>query len=476
MSKFSDFFYTKKGLHVLYGIGAVLCAGLALEVYISVPKPQKGGVYENGKVVSYVAPKSSSDTTKYDTNYYNKYYKIAPDSDDATSSKTTTTKKAAAPLMVLNEKTGKKISNYSKYMANFRAKYEKDALQTAATGTSSDNSSDSNSSSAQSGYNPSQPVIHTKSIKIVQKFPNHTLALKLGNKYQLTAAVTPSNSTEPISWDCYSNNTGKESNVATISPTGLITAKKVGYANIVVRSDNTDDVCFIKVYTPVAVQSVSFTKKALTLQTCSKYQMTAKIMPSNATNKTLTWTTSNPNVVVVDKYGAVTPKKNGTATITATSVNKVHCSCTVKVMSTVKYVSKNTGTVPNNYFTYANYKKNCYDVTNKVGTTIFDINASAGSIAIDVDITGVQQYAGKALTVKLYKNGILDKVQSGYAGVVLKGNKTEGTGFSASTYMKNNLAWLTPTTYKVQFYAAGHPFSTVTVHVNEKGFCWAKIQ
>ena len=62
--------------------------------------------------------------------------------------------------------------------------------------------------------------------------------------------------------------------------------------------------------------------------------LTATVTPDNATDKTVTWTSSDKNVATVDKdNGTVTPVGEGTATITATAANgkKDTCKVTVKV-------------------------------------------------------------------------------------------------------------------------------------------------
>ena len=60
-------------------------------------------------------------------------------------------------------------------------------------------------------------------------------------------------------------------------------------------------------------------------------RITAKVFPEDATDPTLTWTSSDYNVVQVGTNGFVKAVKNGTATITATAVNGVKATATVTV-------------------------------------------------------------------------------------------------------------------------------------------------
>lgn len=82
----------------------------------------------------------------------------------------------------------------------------------------------------------------------------------------------------------------------------------------------------------VAVTSVAVSPKTLDLEVGQKFQLTATVTPDNATDKTVTWTSSNDKVAtVVD--GTVAAVGEGTATITATAANgkKDTCKVTVKV-------------------------------------------------------------------------------------------------------------------------------------------------
>ena len=66
-------------------------------------------------------------------------------------------------------------------------------------------------------------------------------------------------------------------------------------------------------------------------------QLTARVLPVNAENKTVTWSSSHPEIVSVDNYGLLTAKKLGTATITVTTVDGGKtATLTVRVQDVVK--------------------------------------------------------------------------------------------------------------------------------------------
>ncbi len=85
--------------------------------------------------------------------------------------------------------------------------------------------------------------------------------------------------------------------------------------------------------TVIPVSGVKVAPRVLTLKVGETGQITATVEPANATNKKVTWSSSNPNIANVDNNGEITAINNGIATITATSAadNTKTASCTVFV-------------------------------------------------------------------------------------------------------------------------------------------------
>ena len=77
-------------------------------------------------------------------------------------------------------------------------------------------------------------------------------------------------------------------------------------------------------------KSVLLNKTSADIVVGETLTLTATVSPNNATDKTVTWTSSDESVVTVSE-GTVTGLKAGTATITATTVNGLSASCTVSV-------------------------------------------------------------------------------------------------------------------------------------------------
>lgn len=81
------------------------------------------------------------------------------------------------------------------------------------------------------------------------------------------------------------------------------------------------------------VTKIALSKTSATIYATKTLTLTAKVTPSNATNKKVTWSTSNKSVATVSSKGVVTGKKAGTATITVKTADggkKATCKVTVK--------------------------------------------------------------------------------------------------------------------------------------------------
>ncbi|MDR0893400.1 MAG: Ig-like domain-containing protein [Mediterranea sp.] len=86
-------------------------------------------------------------------------------------------------------------------------------------------------------------------------------------------------------------------------------------------------------HTDVAVKEVNLDHTTVTLNKGQTTQLTATVLPEEATDKTLTWTSGDDKIASVDDRGTVTGVNAGTTTIRATAVNKIFGVCTVKVLS-----------------------------------------------------------------------------------------------------------------------------------------------
>ena len=98
--------------------------------------------------------------------------------------------------------------------------------------------------------------------------------------------------------------------------------------------------CVEKENPRVAVSSVELSRTSLKLVEGQSYSLTASVYPSNATGKTITWTSSNTSVATVSD-GTVSAVKEGEAVITASCGRKT-ADCTVSVNKASTSVSSVT--------------------------------------------------------------------------------------------------------------------------------------
>lgn len=157
---------------------------------------------------------------------------------------------------------------------------------------------------------------------------NASLSIAEGETATLTVTIIPADATEKnIMW------ASSDTDVATVSANGEVTGVKVGSATITAISINGKSAnCAVTVVSNiVAATSITISNIELILTEGDEATLTATVMPVDATDKSVTWTSSDPSVATVSANGAVTAVKAGTATITASSSNGKTATCTVKV-------------------------------------------------------------------------------------------------------------------------------------------------
>ena len=144
------------------------------------------------------------------------------------------------------------------------------------------------------------------------------LTLDVGESSTLTATITPDNATEKsVTWE------SSDTNIATVDTNGVVTAVAQGSTTIKATVGGKSAECTVTVIAAatVPVESVSLDKTSLELTKGGTDTLTATITPNNASNKSVTWNSSNPSVATVEN-GVVTAVSAGTATITVTTVDQ----------------------------------------------------------------------------------------------------------------------------------------------------------
>ena len=158
---------------------------------------------------------------------------------------------------------------------------------------------------------------------------SESISLVEGDSETLTATVSPSNATnKKVIW------TSTDGSIASVDH-GRVTALKPGNTTIKAKSDDGGKTATCKVTVKAKVynvESVSLDKTSITMTEGDSETLSATVYPDNATNKNVSWRSSNTSVATVNN-GVVTAIKAGTATITVTTEDggkTATCQVTVK--------------------------------------------------------------------------------------------------------------------------------------------------
>lgn len=167
-----------------------------------------------------------------------------------------------------------------------------------------------------------------------------TLTMNKETSQGIRAIVSPSDTTmdTTITW------TSSNEEIASVSSTGLIRAKRPGEVVISATSSN-GIVAECNVTIRSEIKSVALNQTALALEEGSLQSLRATINPSDTTDvKDLTWVSSNPTVATVSQSGEVTAVAPGTATITVSTINgrKAECKITVTQAAVTKPITSVT--------------------------------------------------------------------------------------------------------------------------------------
>ncbi|MBO5749002.1 MAG: Ig domain-containing protein, partial [Muribaculaceae bacterium] len=152
----------------------------------------------------------------------------------------------------------------------------------------------------------------------------------VGETEFLTVTILPeTTSNKTVVWS------SSDEEVAVVNEYGVVTALAVGEATITATTadgSNLSASCQVTVVAALA-ESISLNMTEASIEVSRTTTLTATVLPETATNKTVTWTSSNEAVATVDANGLVTAIAVGEATITATTTDgsNLSASCLVIV-------------------------------------------------------------------------------------------------------------------------------------------------
>lgn len=172
----------------------------------------------------------------------------------------------------------------------------------------------------------------------------HTVGIRLeteqarvrkGGRLTLAAVAQPEGKTDGrLVWS------SSDGSVASVDEEGVVSGKSKGEAVITVTAVDGGYTaeCRVRVYQPVT--ELRMDNRSVTVDTGDDIQLTATILPYDADNKSIVWSSDNPDVADVNGKGVVTGVKAGQTVIRATSEDEgISDFCVVTVNQPVTGVS-----------------------------------------------------------------------------------------------------------------------------------------
>lgn len=173
-------------------------------------------------------------------------------------------------------------------------------------------------------------TVHVTGIKL----DLDTMTVEIGKKGKLVAIVSPADASNPtVFW------TSSDTDVVTVED-GEVTTCHLGEADIIATTmdGNYSDTCRVIVKSPdIRVTGVTLDKNSVSIWTGEMVKLSPTVLPSNATNQSVTWSSSNESIATVSSTGLVFGNGVGECDITVKTVDgsfTASCHCNVKKGST----------------------------------------------------------------------------------------------------------------------------------------------
>lgn len=159
--------------------------------------------------------------------------------------------------------------------------------------------------------------------------------MAVGTETTLVATVLPDDASDPtVQW------TSSDITIASVDDHGKVIARVAGTAEIQAKAGDCSAVCVVTVIVPV--EQIVLTPTEIKCKQGAVVSLQATVLPENATNKTITWSSSQTEVAEVDENGQVTAIGEGSATITA-RIGEISAICQVVVNNNMSGGHEGTG-------------------------------------------------------------------------------------------------------------------------------------
>lgn len=213
------------------------------------------------------------------------------------------------------------------------------------------------------------------------------------------------------------------------------------------------------------VSEITLSKESLELNIDSSETLLATVLPEDATNKDLTWASSDENIAVVDENGTVTAKSPGNCVISASSSDgSITAKCNVKVNP----IEVNSLALDDS------------SVTLGVGQTY----VLTGSVSPSNATYRSYTWSSSDNSILTVENGNITAIAEGNATVTItsKNGKTASCSFTVTSTMPSNTIRYAKDTYTVRIGPSNNYYKVATVYRNEEveilkvSNSWSKIR
>ncbi|HEV7381939.1 MAG TPA: Ig-like domain-containing protein, partial [Dyadobacter sp.] len=216
----------------------------------------------------------------------------------------------------------------------------------------------------------------------------------VGFTKQLKATLTPAYpSNNAVSW------TSSDNSIATVSPTGLVTGVATGTANIIVTTQDGAKTAQSTIrVTPVIYVSGVVIDSTTSIGLGTSKNLIATVLPANAINKKISWSSSDTTVARINSSGLVTGLKLGSTTITVTSEDGSKTATSVLTVGTTVVANNCGGPTIGSFIADSPQSVNMWTST---VTTAIDISGVVRPAPLDAYKT--QRNTGSPMTYR-YEN------------------------------------------------------------------------
>lgn len=169
-------------------------------------------------------------------------------------------------------------------------------------------------------------TVKEKPVKSVQ-IEDTEIEMLLGDTHTLNAIVTPDDATYPeVTWSV------KNPDIVSVSDNGTITALACGETVVTATSkNNLTDSVVVKVNN-IKTESITISG-ADTVVVGETLSLSVVFTPSNATNQTVSWYISDPEIASIDENGVLTAIKEGTVKVAAVTADGINTEYEIEVSS-----------------------------------------------------------------------------------------------------------------------------------------------